>query len=105
MIRPLLALAGIALIAGPAAAATYSATPTIPASGKFAARDILWACGSGTCVGSTENSRPLVLCQGLAKQAGRLESFTVNGQAIEASQLDKCNAAARTGKTSALAAQ
>jgi hypothetical protein len=105
MIRPLLALAGIALVAGPSAAATYSATPAVPASGKFAARDILWACDSGTCAGSTDNSRPLVLCQGLAKQAGRIEKFAVNGREIDGAELDRCNASARAGASSALAAQ
>jgi hypothetical protein len=35
-----------------------------------------------------------VLCQSLAKKAGQLESFTVNGQALPQADLAKCNAAA-----------
>jgi hypothetical protein len=95
MLRPLLALAGLAFAAVPAAAATYSAKPAAPLSARIAANDILWNCGSDSCVGSTENSRPVVLCQGLAKQAGRIDSFTVNGRELAADELARCNASAR----------
>jgi len=44
-----------------------------------------------------------VLCQSLAKKAGQLESFTVNGQAIAATDLAKCNAAAPAASTPAVA--
>ena len=44
-----------------------------------------------------------VLCQGLAKRAGRLESFSVDGQALPVAELDKCNSAARGGPAPALA--
>ena len=97
MLRPLLAVSAIALVAAPAAAATYSATTSASAPAKIAARDILWTCASGACTGATQNSRPLVLCQGLAKQAGRIESFGVNGRPIGADELARCNASARRG--------
>jgi hypothetical protein len=103
MLRPLLALSAAALVATSAAAATYSASPVTPASGKFAARDLLWVCAGGTCSGSTLNSRPLVLCQGLAKQVGRLQSFSVDGRPLSDPELERCNASARTGKDQALA--
>lgn len=95
MLRPLLAIASLALATAPAAAATYSAKPAQPASARIAAANILWTCGSDACVGSTDNSRPVVLCQGLAKQAGRIESFAVNGREMAADDLARCNASAR----------
>jgi len=96
MLRPLFTLAAIALAASPAAAATYSArTSTPPPAQRIAARDILWTCTSGTCTGSTLNSRPIVLCEGLAKQAGPIDSFLVDGREMSAPELQRCNTAAR----------
>lgn len=105
MFRALFALAAIALTAAPASAATYSAKPATSTSGKIIARDISWNCGPAACQGSTEESRPAVICQSLAKRTGRIESFIVDGRAFTAAELDRCNASARGEKTSALAAQ
>jgi len=81
-----------------ASASTYSAKPIAPVAAKrIIARDISWACGPATCQTTTDNSRPLVLCQGLAKKAGRLERFVVDGRALPVAELDKCNTAARDG--------
>lgn len=92
------------LLPSAAAAATYSAKPIAPVAAKrIVGRDISWSCGPAACLGSTEDSRPLVLCQGLAKQAGRIESFVVNGVAIAATELDKCNSVARGGPAPTLA--
>ena len=41
----------------------------------------------------------------LAKRAGRIESFIVDGRAFSAAELDKCNTAAKTTTVSAAAAQ
>lgn len=87
-----------------ASASTYSAKPLAPAAKRLVAGGINWTCGPDACLGATDESRPLVLCQGLAKRAGRLESFAVNGHAFAASELDKCNSAARGGGGAALAA-
>lgn len=93
MLRTVQALSLLILAAAPATAANYSAKPVSPASEtRIATRDILWSCGPQVCVGATPNSRPLVLCQGLAKKAGRLESFAVNGRAIAPAELERCNA-------------
>lgn len=105
MLRPLLALSALSLAAVPAAAATYSAKPAVPTSQRFITRDIVWHCGPAACQGSTEESRPAVLCQSLAKRAGRIDSFVVNGRAFTAAELDRCNASTRGAKTSELAAQ
>jgi hypothetical protein len=96
MFRPLFALAALAAAASPAAAATYSAktSSTAPAE-RIAARDILWTCASGACTGSTANSRPVVLCESLAKKAGRIDSFLVDSRAINSDELQRCNASAR----------
>lgn len=105
MLRSAVALATIALAAAPAGAASYSATLTQPTTDKFIARDIVWACGPAACQGATEASRPLVLCQSLAKRAGRVESFAVDGRALAAAELDKCNASAKAAPAQALAAK
>ena len=93
-----------ALLAAPAMAGTYSAKPiAAPTATKIIGKDISWTCGAGACQGSTDASRPLVLCQDLAKRAGRLESFVADGRALSADQLDKCNASAKGGAPEALA--
>ena len=106
MLRPLLALAALGLSAAPAAATTYSAKPATPSeAGRIIVRDISWSCGPEACVGSTDKSRPIVLCQALAKKAGRIESFRVDGRALAAAELDRCNASAKGGAAQAIAAQ
>jgi hypothetical protein len=105
MTRMIHLFAAAALLAPAAAgAATYSAKPAVPVTAKrIIARDISWACGPEACAGATDNGRPVVLCQGLAKKAGRIESFLVDGRALGAVDLDKCNAAAKGAAPSALA--
>ena len=89
-----------ALFAGSvAAASTYSATLATPASGRLIARDISWDCAGATCRGATDESRPLVLCQSLAKRAGRVDAFLVDGRAVAAVDLERCNASAKVAPT------
>jgi hypothetical protein len=101
----LIASAAIFFAAAPAAAATYSAKLSSPASGHIVARDMNWACAGESCQGATDESRPVVLCQALAKQAGKVESFAVDGRAFGSAELDKCNAAAKPQAGKALASQ
>jgi hypothetical protein len=105
MLRPFLILSAVGLIAAPAAAASYSAKLAAPTSQRFIARDIVWACGADACQGSTQESRPAVLCQSLAKRAGKVDSFLVDGRAFTAAELVKCNASAKADAGKALAAQ
>jgi hypothetical protein len=105
MFRTLLIASAILVSASPLAAATYSAKPAVPMSERFIARDITWTCGPAACQGATAESRPAVLCQSLAKRAGRIESFIVDGRAFGATELDKCNTAAKATTASAAAAQ
>ena len=98
--------ATIAFIGTPAAAATYSAKPAVqPETARIIARDISWNCGPAACLGSTQESRPAILCEGLAKRAGRLESFIANGRPFGGAELAKCNASAKavTGAANAVA--
>jgi hypothetical protein len=105
MSRSLPLLLGLFLTAAPAAAANYSATLVTPSSGKFIARDITWNCGAAACQGATAESRPVVLCQSLAKHAGKVESFLVDGRAFAPAELERCNAAAKAQPAQALAQQ
>ena len=103
MSRALAILAAVA-VAAPASAANYAGKPAAPVTEtRIVARDIVWNCGPNSCQGSTNESRPQVLCQSLAKKAGRLSSFAVNGRAFADAELAKCNAAAPQASQPALA--
>ena len=70
MVRAFVFLTALAA-AAPAAAATYAGKPVAPVSdAKFVGRDIVWTYAGGIYQGRTDESRPLVLCQSLAKRAG-----------------------------------
>jgi hypothetical protein len=103
MIRSISFLIGLSLAAAPAVAANYSATLTVPTSGRFIARDITWNCGGAACQGATEESRPVVLCQSLAKRAGQVEIFLVDGRALTGAELERCNASAKAAASQAVA--
>lgn len=104
MLRPALFVA-LAALAVPAAASDYSARLAAPADNHVVARDINWACSGSNCQSSTSESRPSVLCQALAKRAGKVVSFLVDGRAFGEADLAKCNASARGDAGKALAAQ
>ena len=104
MIRIATALTLAVLAASPALATNYSAKPIAPSAPKIVARDVIWACGPAACQGSTSESRPVIVCQSLAKKVGRLENFVANGRAFASAELDRCNAAAKDGGNSAIAA-
>lgn len=104
MTRTFAALIAATLVAGPAAAANFSARLTAPAAGqKIVARDVVWRCGPNACQGASQGSRPVVVCQGLAKRAGRLDNFIVDGRALGSEELAKCNASAKPSDAPALA--
>jgi hypothetical protein len=105
MIRISAFLIALGIASAPAAAATYSATLASPADGRLVGRDIVWSCAAAACQGATQESRPAVLCQSLAKRAGRVEAFLVDGRAFTASELERCNASAKSEPNKALAQQ
>ena len=91
----LLAAPGIAC-AVTASAPQYRAELAAPASAdRLIVRDTLWHCGGGTCVAAIGASRPAVVCAALAREAGALRSFAVDGRVLAADALEKCNARAR----------
>ena len=103
MVRSSFIVSAFALMSAPAAAASYSATLSTPVTGRFIARDIVWNCGAAACQGSTQESRPAVLCQSLAKHAGHVESFVVDGRAFATSELERCNASTKAAPKQGLA--
>ena len=105
MFRSAPALFVLLVTAAPASAATYSAQLAVPTSGRIIVRDIVWNCGADACQGATDESRPVVLCQSLAKRVGRIDGFIVDGRAVSRPELNRCNASAKPAKTSNLAAQ
>jgi hypothetical protein len=104
MLRLVLGLSAAAFAISPAIGASYSAKLAVPTSERFIARDITWNCGPDACQGATAESRPVVLCQSLAKRAGRVDSFLVDGRALAGTELDKCNASAKANASQAVAA-
>lgn len=105
MLRLTPALFVLAGLAAPAAGADYSAKLASGVNGHVVAREINWVCAAGTCKGATDESRPVVLCEALAKHAGKVESFLVDGRALGETELAKCNASAKADNGKALAAQ
>lgn len=95
----------LAMISAPAVGSTYSARLAAPASGHIVARDINWACAGASCEGATQESRPAVLCEALAKRAGHVDSFLVDGRPFSASELEKCNTGVKAGAASSAATQ
>ncbi len=93
------ALLAIAMIATPvlAAAPQFQAEPVArPAETRIALRDTLWRCGDAGCTGAGESvSRPAIVCAVLAKEVGALKSFAVKGEALDADELERCNARAK----------
>lgn len=95
-------LAAAALTASAAGAATaqsagyYTAVPvTKPAKSQFIARDTIWTLRDSAFVARRGDDRPAVQCELVARQVGKLASFTANGAAFDAAALEKCNAKAR----------
>jgi hypothetical protein len=79
-----------------APAGQYRAEPASPpAASRLIVKDIVWRCGAAGCVAPRSNSRPAIDCSALAHEIGTLRSFVVEGQALDAAALEKCNARAR----------
>jgi hypothetical protein len=106
MFRSILTLSALVLTATAAGASTYSAKLATPApNARIIAGDIVWNCGPDACQGATEESRPAVLCQSLARRAGQVGNFVADGRAFTPAELDKCNASAKAAPSKSLAAQ
>jgi hypothetical protein len=91
------ALVALAFVAAPATAQShYQAQPeTAPAQARFVARDNVWRCNEGGCESARTAARPAIVCSTLAREVGRLRSFSVQGQAFGEEELAACNSRAR----------
>lgn len=89
-----------------AQAPSYRAVPSvaIAQADTVVAGETLWRCAPGGCTATKATSRPAIVCAQAARKIGRLDSFTVGGEALDADTLAKCNAKAKDGGT-ALAAK
>lgn len=96
MLRTL--ILSLALVSGPAFASGFQAeTGTQPPQTRFVARDSIWRCAATACVSTNQTStRPAIVCAALAREVGTLRSFTANGRAFGAEELQACNARARS---------
>jgi putative methionine-R-sulfoxide reductase with GAF domain len=106
MSRTLLALAAFAtsatLFAGTSTEAFanskgYRAVPAtaFAAADTVVVRDVLWKCAGSSCVATKATSRPEIVCATAAREIGKLNAFSANGQEFTPEQLAKCNARAR----------
>lgn len=97
-----LAAAAPAIAQGASAVAVPVAQPAKPAA--LVAGETLWSFNKAGYTASALTSRPAIACQQVVKKVGALSSFSVNGTALSADELAKCNAKAKGGAT-ALAAK
>ena len=95
MIRAL--ILSSALLAAPAFAAPYYRAEPVAAPGeaRFVARDNVWRCAGASCVSDQAGSRHANVCGTLAREVGALSSFSVEGRAFSAEELENCNRRAR----------
>jgi len=105
MLRFLASCSLLVVVASPVTAASYTAKLAAPTMQRIIARDISWQCGADGCQGATAESRPVVLCESLAKRAGKVDTFVVDGRAFSEAELATCNASVKAPATKALAAQ
>ena len=105
MLRSILTFSALLIAAAPAAASSYFAKLAAPASQRIIGPDIVWNCDNAACQGATDESRPAVICQSLARNAGKLDGFLANGRAFTPAELDKCNAVAKAQTGQAIAAK
>jgi len=59
-------------------------------AGTEVIRGTAWACKGNVCVANKGTSRPVIMCQRLAKKMGDVATFTVEGEALEGKKLAKC---------------
>jgi hypothetical protein len=85
---------GVAITPAPAEAAGtsyYRAELAQPVeAGIEVVRGTAWSCKGTVCVANKGNSRPAIICQRLADKKGEIVSFTIEGEALPAEDLAKC---------------
>ena len=98
MIRVLsLAAVAAAVFMSPATAQArvsgyYTATPVAaPAEASYVTRNTIWSCNGGVCTAQKAADRPQFVCERIAKSVGKLDAFSVAGEALDPQALAKCN--------------
>lgn len=77
-------------------AAGYAAVPVVkPTKTSFIARDTVWTWRDTAYTARRGTDRDTIQCELVARQAGKLASFSVGGAAFDADALEKCNAKAK----------
>jgi hypothetical protein len=61
---------------------------------RLIAHGLLWHCEGTRCIAAPGDSRPLVLCEALARVTGPISSFATSGEGLNPNQIDRCNRAA-----------
>jgi hypothetical protein len=92
------AILALAFVSAPAfAAGPFRAEPTaLPSQERFVARDSIWRCAENACTSTNPTTaRPAIVCATLVRQVGALRSFSAEGRAFGAEELQACNARAR----------
>ena len=77
------------------AAGPFQAEPTArPSQERFVARDNVWRCADAGCSSTNAPRRaPRSSASSLVREVGALRSFSVDGRAFGADELEACNAA------------
>ena len=88
--------ASFGVTTAPAHAATsafYEAQLATPAEAKRTEiqNGVVWKCAGADCRGTEGQSRPEVVCARLVRKVGPLAGFAVQGEALDAAALAKCN--------------
>ena len=105
--RPLVtSLVLAAASAGAAPTGYYIATPAAaPAKASLMTRDTPWRLEGATYVADRAPERAEVLCQLVAARVGQLGAFSAGGTAFDADKLAACNAHAKAGPATTVAAR
>ncbi len=93
-----LAAAGGLALPGAAHAQTHRFVATLavaPAQASLISSEMRWSCDGADCAAQGPMlSAPARICARLAREQGALASFSVNGVAFTAEQMERCNARA-----------
>lgn len=85
-----------ALVAPAPAHANSAAFYTVELAAPAAERTtiiggVAWQCQGTNCVAAKSNSRPVVVCQRVARELGEVTGFTAKGKALADEDLARCN--------------
>ena len=81
--------------AGPPVPAYQAELAAPSAEGRIVVRDTIWRCSENQCSAGRSPRRHALVCAGLARSAGEVRRFVVNGQEWTADQLSRCNGTTR----------